>query len=68
MEARVKFANGFFKDAGKCSAPAGVNGGDSALFGIDEKNRGTVGRLDAEKKSRRFGERSVTLAGFFRAR
>ena len=50
----MKFADGFFKDAGKCAAPACVNGGGDTLFGIDEKNRNTVGGLDAEEKAGSF--------------
>jgi len=51
-----EFADGFFEDAGESAAPAGVDGGDGAFFGIDEKDRDAVGRLDAEEKARRFRE------------
>ena len=62
----VKFADGFFEDAGERAAPSGVDGGDSARFGIDEENRDAVGGLNAEKKAGSCGERGVTLARFFR--
>ena len=64
----AEFADGFFKDAGECAAPAGMNGGDNALFGIDEKNRDAVGGLDAQEKPGSFGERGIAFAGFFRVR
>ena len=51
-----EFADGFFEDPSQGAAPTGVDGGDGAFFGIDEKDRDAVGRLDAEEKARRFRE------------
>ena len=62
----MKFADGFFKDAGERAAPAGVNGGNNTFLGIDEKNRNAVGGLDAKEKAGSFSEGCVAFAGFFR--
>jgi hypothetical protein len=44
-----------------------VDGGDGSLLGIDEKNRDTVGGLDAKKKSGLVCDRCVTTAGVSRS-
>ena len=48
-ELHAHLPDGFLRDSGKCSAPAGVNGSDGALLWIDQQNRNAVGRLDAEQ-------------------
>jgi len=47
-ELELHTADGFLGDAGEGAAPAGVNGGDRALFWVDEQNRNAIGGLDAE--------------------
>ncbi len=68
MEAGVQFADGFFEDTGERTAPARMDGGDGAFFGIDEEDRDTVGGLDSEQETGSFCERGVTLAGLARGR
>ena len=63
----MQFSNGFCDDALQSAAPASVDGGYSSFSGIDEKNRNTVGGLDAEKKSRLVCDRCVTTAGVSRS-
>ncbi len=65
METGVEFADGFFEDAGEGAAPSGVDGGDGAFFGIDEKDGDAVGGLHAEEEAWSVGERGVAFAGFF---
>ena len=65
LKAGVKFTNGFFEDAGQSAAPAGVNGGDGAVLGIDEKDGDAIGGLNAEKKAGSFGKRGVAFTRFF---
>ncbi len=50
-ELHLHFPHGFCDDALQCAAPAGVNGGDGSLFGIDEKNGDAIGGLNAEKQA-----------------
>ena len=64
----VEFADGFFEDAGEGSAPSGVNGGDNALFGVNEEDGDAVGGLDSEEKAGGFGKRGISFAGFLRRR
>jgi len=45
-EVHLHLADGFGGDAGQGAAPAGVDGGDGAFFGVDEEDRDTVGGLD----------------------
>jgi hypothetical protein len=61
-EFHLQFSNGFCDDALQSAAPARVDGGYSSFSGIDEKNRNTVGGLDAEKKSGSVCDRGVTTA------
>lgn len=61
---RVELADGFFSDAGEGAAPTGVDGGDGALFRVNQENGNAVGGLHGEEQAGRFCERSVTLAGF----
>ena len=50
-ELHLHFPNGFCDDALQRAAPAGMNGGDGSLFGIDEKNGDAIGGLNAEKQA-----------------
>jgi hypothetical protein len=65
-EVHLHLADGFFGNAGEGAAPAGVDGGYGALFGIDEEDRDTVGGLDAEQEAGTVGGGGVTLAWFLR--
>jgi len=49
-EVHLHLADGFDDDAGESAAPAGMNGGDGALFRIDEENRDAIGGLDAQEE------------------
>jgi hypothetical protein len=44
-------ANGFLGDAGEGAAPTGVDGGNGALFRIDEEYRDAIGGLDGEEEA-----------------
>ena len=61
----MKFTDGFFEDAGERAAPAGVNGGNGAVFGINEENRDAIGGLDGEEKAGSSCKRGVAFAEFF---
>lgn len=52
----MDLANGFLGDAGEGAAPTGVNGGNSAVFGIGEKDGDAVGGLDGQEKAGSVGE------------
>jgi len=41
-------ADGFLGDAGERAAPAGVNGGNDAVFRVDKENGHAISGLDAE--------------------
>jgi len=58
----LHFADGLDDDTSESAAPAGMNGGDGALFGVDEENRDAVGGLDAEEEAGAIGSGSVPLA------
>jgi hypothetical protein len=45
-EVHLHFADGFGGDAGQGAAPAGVDGGDGASFGVNEEDGDAVGGLD----------------------
>ena len=60
----LHLADGFDDDAPERAAPAGVNGGDGALFRIDEENRDTVGGLDAKEKAGAVGGGGIASARF----
>jgi hypothetical protein len=65
-EFHLHFSDGFCDDALQSAAPARVDGGYSSFSGIDEKNRDTVGGLDAKKKSGLACDGCVTTAGISR--
>ena len=43
-----------------------MNGGDGALFGVDEENRNAVSGLNAQEKARAVGDGRIALAGLGR--
>lgn len=43
-----------------------MNGGDGALFGVDEEDGDAVGGLHAEEKAGTVGDGGVAMAGFGR--
>jgi hypothetical protein len=45
-EVHLHLADGFRGDTGQGAAPAGVDGGYGALFGVDEEDGDTIGGLD----------------------
>ena len=51
FELHLHLADGFDDDASESAAPAGVNGGDGAFFGVYEENGDAVGGLYAEEKA-----------------
>jgi|SRR5712692_1509476 len=62
-EFHLHATDGFCDDALKSAAPSGMNGGDGAGRGIDQKNGNAVGSLHAEEEARLAGGRSVTCPG-----
>jgi len=62
-EVHLHLANRFDGDAGQGAAPAGVDGGNGAFFGIDEEDRDTVGGLHGEEKAGTIGKRGVPRHG-----
>ncbi len=63
LEVHLHLADGFDDDALERAAPAGVNGGDGALFRVDEENGYAVGGLDAEEETGAVGDRGVSRHG-----
>ena len=63
FEAHLHLADSFDHDARQGAAPAGVNGGDRALFGVDEENGDAIGGLDSEEKAGAVGGQGVAFAG-----
>ena len=43
-----------------------MNGGDGALFGVDEEDRNAVSGLNAQEKARAVGDGRIALAGLGR--
>ncbi len=66
FEMHLQLADGFDDDAPEGAAPAGMNGGDSALFGIDEENRNAISGLDAQEEARTVGDGGIALTGLGR--
>ena len=64
FELHLQLADGFHNDTLEGAAPAGVNGGDSALFQVDEENGDAVGGLHAEEEAGAVGGGGVAVAGF----
>lgn len=63
-EVHLHGTNGFGDDAGERAAPTGVNGGDGALFRVDQEDRNAVSGLHGEEEARTIGHQSITAAGF----
>jgi len=63
LELHLHLADGFDDDALEGAPPAGMNGGDGSLFGVDEENRDTVGGLDAQEEAGAVGGGGVALTG-----
>jgi hypothetical protein len=61
-EFEVHPANGFFGDARERALPTRMNGGDSAFFGIYQKDGNAIGGLHREKHAGAIGGGGVTLA------
>lgn len=69
LRASAKFhlhpTKGFFSDALRRSAPARMNRGDGAMFGIGKQDRNAIGRLHHEQRSRFASDERVALGGLF---
>ena len=63
-EVHLHLADGFDDDALKGAAPARVDGGDGAFFGIDEEDGDAVGGLRGEEKAGAVGDGSIAFARF----
>ena len=62
-EFELHAADGFLRDAGKSATPSGMDGGDSAFFGIDQKNGNAIGGLNGEEDAGTIGGGGVAFAG-----
>jgi len=49
LELHLHLADGFHDDAGQSATPASVNGGDGALFRVDQQNGDAIGGLGAKE-------------------
>lgn len=58
----LHFADGLRGNASQGAAPAGVDGGDGALFGVDEQDGDAVGGLDGQEVAGAVGDASITTA------
>src|SRR6266853_1346717 len=67
FELHLHLADGFHDDAGESAAPAGVDGGDDALFRVDEENGDAVGGLYCEEEVGTVGDGGVPMADFGRS-
>jgi len=61
-EVHLHLADGLDDDALEGAPPAGMNGCDGALFGVDEENRNTIGGLDAQEEAGAVGGGGVATA------
>ena len=62
FELHLHLADGFDDDAGERAAPAGVDGGDGTLLGVDEEDGDAVSGLNAQKEAGAVGDGGVPLA------
>ena len=62
FEVHLHLADGFDDDASESAAPTSVNGGDGALFGVNEEDGNAVGGLDGEEQAGAVGGGGVALA------
>ena len=63
FEVHLQLADGFDDDALESAAPASMNGGDGALFGIDEEYGNAVSGLDTKEEARAVRDGGIALAG-----
>lgn len=61
FEFHLHLADGFDDDAGECPAPASVDGGDDAFFGIDDEDGRAVGGAHAEEEAGAIGGEGVAF-------
>jgi len=62
-EMHLHFADGFGGYTGEGAAPASVDGGDGAFFGVDEEDGDAVGGLDGQEEAGAVGEAGVAATG-----
>ena len=62
FEFHLHLADGFDDDAGECAAPARVDSGDDAFFGIDDQDGRAVGGADAEEQAGAISGEGVAFA------
>ena len=63
FEVHLHLADGFDSDTGERAAPASVDGGYGAVFGVDEEDGDAVGGLDAEEEAGAVGGGGVARTG-----
>ena len=63
-EVHLHLADSFDDDALEGVTPAGMNGGDGALFRVDEENGDAIGGLDSEEKTGAVSGGCIAAAGF----
>lgn len=63
FEVHLHLSDGFDSDAGEGAAPAGVDGGYGAVFGVDEEDGDAVGGLDTEEEAGAVGGGGIAFAG-----
>ena len=72
LRAGAKFhlhaAEGFFRDALRGAAPAGMNRGDGALLGVGEQDGNAVGGLDGQQHAGLASDEGVAFGSFFALR
>ncbi len=64
FEVHPHLADGFDDDALKGATPASVNGGDGAVFRVDEENRDAIGGLDTKEEPGTVRGGGIALARF----
>jgi len=62
FEVHLHLADSLDHNARQGAAPAGVNGGDGTLFGVDEENGDAIGGLDAQEEARAVRGGGIALA------
>ena len=62
VELHLHLADGLGNDALERASPAGVDGGHSAIFRVNQKDRHTIGGLYGEEKTRAIGDGGVATA------
>jgi len=59
---KAQAAHGLFGDTGERALPTRMNGGDGALFGIDEKDWNAIGSLHGKEQAGTIRDGSVAFA------